>query len=292
MIYVLKVAYDGAFFVGVQRQPYKDTVMGDLETLLTRYFSEPIKTSVAGRTDTGVHALGQVIAFQSEQIHDLEKLTHSLNAMARSPLAVLESALLDDESAFHPRHCALSRTYQYLVVDDCSYSQRLLWRGRAWTVGPRLDMAAMNQAAGHFVGTHDFTTYSYQPDEDMARVREVTDFSIREEAIPEVFSGSGPTGRLLRIEITANGFLRRMVRALTSELVRIGAAIETAESAAEKLAACDPELGPPPAPAHGLYFKSAFYSPDPFELGKTVGRYRLARPSTSLNFQDQSGRLN
>ena len=125
MIYVLKVAYDGAFFLGVQRQPGKETVMGSLESLLSRYFGEPIKTSVAGRTDTGVHALGQVLAFRSDKVHELGKLSHGLNAMARAPLAVLETAALDDESHFHPRHSAISRTYQYLIVDQCCYSQRL-----------------------------------------------------------------------------------------------------------------------------------------------------------------------
>lgn len=290
MIYVLKVAYDGAFFLGVQRQPGKETVMGNLESLLSRYFGEPIKTGVAGRTDTGVHALGQVFAFRSDQAHELEKLTHSLNAMARAPLAVLETAALDEESDFHPRHSAVSRTYQYLIVDRCCYSQRLFWRGRAWTVGGGLDLAAMRAASASFLGQHDFSSYSYHPDEDMARTRNVRDLTIEEEPLPSAFSSG--QGRLLRLEITANGFLRRMVRALTSELVRVGSGLEDSETLVQKLAARDPEVGPPPAPAHGLYFKSVSYSPDPFETAKQRGRYHRAQPSQSLNFQDRNGRLN
>lgn len=292
MIYVLKVAYDGAFFLGVQRQPGKETVMGNLESLLSRYFGEPIKTSVAGRTDTGVHALGQVLAFRSDRHHQLEKLTHSLNAMARAPLAVLEMAVLDDESEFHPRHSAVSRTYQYLIVDRCCYSQRLFWRGRAWTVGGGLDLAAMRAASASFLGQHDFSSYSYHPDEDMARTRNVTDLAIEEEPLPSAFSSAHGQSRLLRLEITANGFLRRMVRALTSELVRVGSGLEDSGTLVQKLAARDPEVGPPPAPAHGLYFKSVSYSPDPFEMAKQKGRYHRAQPSQSLNFQDRTGRLN
>lgn len=266
--------------------------MGNLESLLSRYFGEPIKTSVAGRTDTGVHALGQVLAFRSEQEHELGKLTHSLNAMARAPLAVLETAALEDESHFHPRHSALSRTYQYLIVDRCSYSQRLFWRGRAWTVGGLLDLEAMRTASQSFLGEHDFSSYSYHPDEDMARTRNVTDLFIEEEPLPASFSSPLDQGRLLRLEITANGFLRRMVRALTSELVRVGSGLELSGNLTRKLAARDPELGPPPAPAHGLYFKAVSYTPDPFEVAKQTGRYHRAQPSESLNFQDRTGRLN
>ena len=266
--------------------------MGNLESLLSRCFGEPIKTSVAGRTDTGVHALGQVLAFRSDQKHELEKLTHGLNAMARAPLAVLETAVLEDESNFHARQSALSRTYRYLIVDQCSYSQRLFWRGRAWTVGGRLDLVAMRAASTSFLGQHDFSTYSYHPDEDMARTRNVTDLVIEEEPLTSAFSSAHGQGRLLRLEITANGFLRRMVRALTSELVRVGSGKEQSENLAQKLAAREPELGPPPAPAHGLYFESVTYSPDPFEMAKQNGRYHRAQPSQSLNFQDRTGRLN
>lgn len=266
--------------------------MGNLESLLSRYCGESIKTSVAGRTDTGVHAQGQVLAFRSDQLLELEKLTHGINSMARAPLAVLETAALDDESSFHPRHSAVSRTYQYLLVDQCCYSQRLFWRGRAWTVGSQLDLTAMRDASSIFLGRHDFSSYSYNPDEDMARTRNVTDLTIEEEPLPSAFSSSHGGWRLLRLEITANGFLRRMVRALTSELVRVGCGLEDSQNLIQKLAARDPELGPPPAPAHGLYFKAVSYSPDPFEMGRQTGRYYRAQPSHSLNFQDRTGRLN
>jgi len=289
MICVIKVAYEGSFFSGLQRQPGHDTVQGHLESALSRFFGRPIATTMAGRTDTGVHALAQVMAFFVEAPCDLEKLTHSLNAMARSPVAVLEAAILDDSSSFHPRHSALSRTYNYLIVDDCGYPGRLFWRGRAWTIGARLDLSKMRAATRSFLGEHDFTTYSYQPDETMTRVRKVTELSLQEEPLPTILPSDG---RLLRLEITANGFLRRMVRTLTSELVQVGLGQEAPETLAQKLAAKDPELGPPAAPAHGLYFKAARYSPDPFKLGRQSGLFHRTKPSQSLNFQDRTGRLN
>ena len=126
----------------------------------------------------------------------------------------------------------------------------------------------------------------------MARTRNVTDLAIEEEPLPSAFSSAHGQSRLLRLEITANGFLRRMVRALTSELVRVGSGLEDSGTLVQKLAARDPEVGPPPAPAHGLYFKSVSYSPDPFEMAKQKGRYHRAQPSQSLNFQDRTGRLN
>ena len=286
MIYVLKVAYDGSEFQGVQRQPGKPTVLGHLETLASQILGEEIRMGAAGRTDTGVHATGQVIAFQSHRSCRAEQLTHGINAMARLPLAVLETAVLGDETGFHPRHSALRRTYNYLLVDDCCYTQRLFWNGRAWTMGGALDPEAIRAAGEHLLGEHDLSTFCYQPDEDMARVRTVTRVSFEEEPLPPFFSASTGKGRMWRLEITANGFLRRMVRTLASALVRVGLALDTPESFAEKLRAADPKQGPPPAPPYGLYFKAVTYDPDPFEIGRQGGRYHKANPSQRLSFRD------
>ena len=286
MIYVLKVAYDGSQFHGVQRQPNKPTVLGHLETLASRILGEEIKMGAAGRTDTGVHATGQVIAFQSHKSCQAEQLTHGINAMARLPLAVLEAAVLDDDTGFHPRHSALQRTYSYLLVDDCCYTQRLFWNGRAWTMGGKLDPEPLRIAGQHLLGTHDLSSFCYRPDEDMARVRTVTQVSFQEEPLPPYFSITPGKGRMWSLEVTANGFLRRMVRTLTSALVRVGLGLDTPDSFAEKLRAADPKLGPAPAPAYGLYFKAVTYEPDPFELGRQCGRYHRANHPTRLSYKD------
>jgi tRNA pseudouridine38-40 synthase len=284
MIYVMKVAYDGSHFVGVQRLPGKETVLGHLEFAVSKIFHRPLNLSAAGRTDTGVHSIGQVVAFRVDELRDAEKLTHSINSMARAPVAVLEMAILEDETNFHPRHSALSRTYGYLILDDCCYSQRLFWSSRAWCVGGKLDIPAMEAAAQHFVGEHDFTTYSYKPDRDTARVRRLSSIRFIEELLPPFFSGANGKGRLWRMEITADGFLRRMVRTVTSALVRVGLGLERPEELKGRLLAKDPKQGPPPAPPQGLYFRSVAYSPDPFELGRESGRYAEAGPSLRLSF--------
>lgn len=284
VIYVLKVAYDGSQFFGAQRQPDHQTVLAHLETILNRVLGRPVKLSIAGRTDTGVHALGQVVAFQLDQRCDLGKLTHGINSMARAPLTVLESAMLEDETNFHPRHSAVERCYNYLFVDDCCHGQRLFWNGRAWALGGRLDPTSLRAASQVLLGEHDFSTFTYNPDPDMTRIRKLHRIVLHEEPLPPLFSRGRE--RMWRLEIAGNAFLRRMVRALTSALVRVGLGLDSPDQLQAALRAADPQLGPPPAPAYGLYFKSVLYSPDPFELGRQTGNYCPSRPSTKLSFRD------
>ncbi len=264
MKYVLKVAYDGTAFNGFQRQSQDKTVQGVLEGLLSQFFAREIQLVAAGRTDSGVHGRGQVVAFECEAEKELGRLCHALNAMARDPLAVLEAVRLAPDDPFHPRYSARARTYHYFLLDSCGPEHLVFWQKRTWCLSQTLDLDQMRQTCAELVGVHDFTTFSYKSAEQPTRVRSVAHFGVVEESVPSLLS-STPGPRLLRIEIRANGFLRRMVRLLTASLVEVGLGARKPEEVVERLKACNAELAPHPAPPYGLTLHKVHYQPDPFQ---------------------------
>lgn len=274
MKYVLKVAYDGAAFFGFQRQSQHKTVQGELEEMLGRFFSDSIQLVAAGRTDAGVHGTGQVVSFEHPREQDLGRLCHSLNAMARSPVAVLEAALLDN-SEFHPRYSACSRTYSYSLLDQCTPSEALLWKGRAWCLSGRLEPDLVCRAASTFLGEHDFTTFSFKAAELPSRVRVLHSLELHSESTPGLLSPCGEA-RLWRLQVTGSGFLRRMVRLLTAGLVEVGLGLRTESDLRARFEAQDAALAPHPAPPAGLYLQHIGYDPDPFVVGGDTLRHHRA----------------
>ena len=157
MKYVLKVSYDGEPFNGFQRQPNAVTVQGRLERALSKLFCEPIQLVAAGRTDTGVHGIGQVIAFDSEVERPLKGVVEGINGQLGDSICITDAALLPQDSQFHPRFAARARTYHYLVLSGCHSSAHSLWSRRMWCVRETIDEARMARACQVFLGEHDFT---------------------------------------------------------------------------------------------------------------------------------------
>lgn len=208
--YRATVAYDGTAYLGWQRQTDDlPSIQATLEQTLERISGQKVSVIGAGRTDTGVHAAGQVIAFEVEWTHGTTALLKAMNHQLPLDIALQDLTIQDD---FHPRFDALSRRYAYSVA---ARAERMpLWTRTAWQVKARLDLEAMNRAAQMLIGRHDFATFGTPPKVGGSTLREVFDSHWTVLTLPE--------GELLRYTIEATAFLRHMVRRIVFMLVEVG----------------------------------------------------------------------
>lgn len=229
------VAYDGTDYAGFQRQSDVPTVQEALETALGEATQESIRLLAAGRTDAGVHALGQVVAFDASWRHSVDELHGAMNALLPQDVAV--RGLEEVAEHFHPRFDARRRHYRYRVYDGAVRSP--LTRRYALRVPYGLDVAAMDEAAQALVGEHDFATFGQPPDGDVT-VRRVFRATWKREP-----HGGGPFGprwdgeRFLQFDIEANAFLYRMVRSLVGTLLDVGQERMSVGAFGDALASCD-----------------------------------------------------
>lgn len=242
------VAYDGTRYYGFQRQAGDTpTIQGALETALARVTQQSVTVTGAGRTDRGVHATGQVIAFEVVWRHLTHDLWRAVNA--NLPDAIALQTLAEAVADFHPRFDARSRMYEYTLY--AAPVRQPLLNNMAWHVPTQqpLDIAAMQQAAEMVIGTHDFATFG-QPPQGENTIRTVM------RSVFEPLPNARPEVQMLRYTIEANAFLYRMVRRMVGTLVRVGtgqlslAAFEAAFSAADGSGAQN--RAEQTAAAHGL----------------------------------------
>jgi len=237
------VEYDGSDYFGFQRQiEIQPTVQSELERVIRQIVREPVTISGSGRTDSGVHATGQVISFDSEWHHPVADLQRALNANLPADIAILQLDTV--EPTFHPRFDARRRAYEYHVYNAAVRSP--LRRHRSWYVARPLDWERMNQAATCLIGIHDFATFG-QPPQGKVTIREV--FEARWEKRNEY----------LVFSIAANAFLFRMVRSIVGSLMAVGDGRWTVEQFEAALAACDRSRSGQVAPAQGLTLVSVTY---------------------------------
>lgn len=238
------VEYDGTAFSGFQRQTNARSVQGEIERAIERVTGTPATVIGAGRTDAGVHASGQVVAFDTEWPHPSAALRAALNVELAEDVAVLEVG--ECRPDFHPRYDALSRTYEYRIVR--SDVRRPLSRLSAWRVGRELDTRRMARSAAVLIGEHDFAAFGSAPSgSGESTVRRV----IRADVATQ--------GDQFVVTIEANAFLFRMVRRIVATLVRAGAGELGAEDMSELLAGRDPDRVKGAAPACGLCFVKVSY---------------------------------
>jgi tRNA pseudouridine38-40 synthase len=242
--YRATIEYDGTQYYGFQRQRSAPTIQESIEQALASLAGEPVRITGAGRTDTGVHALGQVISFDLHwpARHGVAALQRALNANLPEDIVVLQ--LTEAPDGFHPRFDARQRTYHYLICN--TPVRRPLCRKRCWHVSRPLDVDLMNQAAALLVGTHDFGTFGRPPK--------------GENTIRQVYQAFWwRNGDRLRFEITANAFLYRMVRSLVGSLKMVGAGGWTVEQFRDAFEAGQRAHSATAAPACGLYLVSVNY---------------------------------
>jgi len=229
----LTLEYDGSRFFGFQRQKNQPTIQAALETALSKLFNRRMKISAAaGRTDSGVHAAGQVVNFKTDSRFPPEKIQKGLNALLPREVAVKE--IEEVPADFHARFGARSKTYEYRVLNSSVRSPIL--NGRAYQYPYDLDLGKMRSAAQRLVGQHDFKAFQATGSSAKTSIRNIRRLSIQQE------------GALLRLEIEADGFLYHMVRNIVGTLLEIGRGRHPAKGSRG-----------PTAPAHGLTLTKVVY---------------------------------
>lgn len=244
-----KVEYDGSDFFGFQVQARERTVQGEIERALEAVTGGASRVVGAGRTDRGVHAQGQVVAFAALWKHRLRPnrglgdLQRALNAVLAADVAIMDLGLAPE--GFHPRFSALQRAYQYTLLVQPWRSS--LARRTAWHLAQSLDVEAMAQASQHLVGTHDFATFGRAPQGDnTVRTVQRADW---QQSVP-----------FLAFDIEANAFLYRMVRSIVGTLVQVGSGQITAEEFRRILRAADRSQVRQVAPPQGLCLMRVDYA--------------------------------
>ena len=236
--YKLRLAYEGSGFAGSQRQSRRRTVQAELEKALRALGWTGRSVVLAGRTDAGVHARGQVAAFDLQWNHGREELRDALNATLPSDMAVLSVDAVD--SRFHPRFDATSRRYRYRIY--CQPIRDPLRERLMWRVWPAVHMADLQEVAALFCGRHDFAAFGSAPGKRGSTVRTVSTAGWQEAGDERGF------------EIEADGFLYRMVRRLVFVQVAVTQGRATKEAVDEALRSASQAKALPAglAPAHGL----------------------------------------
>jgi tRNA pseudouridine38-40 synthase len=242
----LVLQYDGTDYVGWQRQLSGTSIQGLIEEALQPIEGSPVTVHGAGRTDAGVHALGQVCSFKLSATIDPATLARALNAVLPQDVRVASA----EEAApdFHARFDATGKVYDYRIVNGAFVSPFL--RRYAWHVIPPLDVAAMQEAAKVLIGEHDFATFRGAGSEAHTSVRTITRIGWS--------GGAGPTDPLT-IRFEGTGFLRHMVRSIAGTLVEIGLRRWPASAMQEILEAHDRGRAGKTAPAQGLFLVEVRY---------------------------------
>lgn len=243
--YKLTIEYDGGPFVGWQRQDNGPSVQQALEDAVFGFAQERVIVHGAGRTDAGVHALAQVAHIDLAKETDPDTVRDALNFHLKPhPIAVLSVAPAPAE--FHARFSARARAYIYRIVNR--RAPLALDRGRAWHVpAPQLDAEAMNAAAQHLVGNHDFSTFRAAECQAESPVKTLDAIAVKRN------------GDSVSIAVKARSFLHNQVRIITGTLKLVGEGKWTGDQVADALAAKDRTKGGPTAPPDGLYLTRIEY---------------------------------
>jgi len=239
----LELEYDGAGFRGWARQPEQRTVQGEVEAALATVLREAVELTVAGRTDTGVHATGQVASFDTAA-EVPEDLMRRLNGLLPDDVAVTSAKAVAD--GFNARHDARARSYRYRLLARSAPSP--FERGMALWWPHRVDREALDGCASALVGNHDFTAFTPTQTDHVRFDRDVLAASWTDE------------GEILSFRITADAFMRNMVRVLVGTQLEVASGRRSVESFTQLLEGTPRTEAGDTAPPHGLYLESVTYS--------------------------------
>jgi tRNA pseudouridine38-40 synthase len=243
----LTVSYDGRAYAGWQIQPDKPTVQGTFQATWQKLTQEQVNVTAAGRTDAGVHALGQVVSVSTDTRLTNDDLLRALNALLPDDIAVV--ALEDAPEKFHATYDAVGKTYRYQIHNGRVPS--VFDRHYAWHLPHALDAAAMHEAGQFLLGRHDFSSFETSGSERPDSIRTIHQLSVR--------LSDEPNCHRVTLEITGDGFLYNMVRTIVGTLVEVGRGNRDARWVAEVLEARDRRRAGQTAPPLGLFLVSVQY---------------------------------
>lgn len=242
--YRLTIEYDGGPYRGFQAQAGLPSVQGAIEAAVLGFSGEAVRIHAAGRTDTGVHATGQVIHVDLTRDWRPEVVMNAINAhLVPQPVAVLDARVVAD--SWHARFSAQARRYQYRILNRPA--PPALDRGKVWHVKKPLDAGAMHDAAQALVGHHDFTTFRDMQCQAKSPLKTLDTAAVRRE------------GEMVLLEFASRSFLHRQVRSMAGSIVEVGIGRWTKADLAAALEARDRRACGPVAPADGLYFTGVSY---------------------------------
>jgi tRNA pseudouridine38-40 synthase len=242
--YRLTLEYDGGPYHGFQAQAELPTVQASVERAVKAFCGETLRLHAAGRTDTGVHAMGQVVHIDLSKDWPAEVVRNALNAhLLREPISVLEATLAGED--FHARFSAQTRRYLYRILNRPA--PPALDRGRVWHVKKPLDAAAMHAAAQQLLGHHDFTTFRDLACQARSPMKTLDVAQVTHD------------GEEVRLAFASRSFLHRQVRSMTGTLAEVGAGRWSVEDVKAALEARDRRACGPVAPAAGLVLVGVDY---------------------------------
>ncbi len=233
---MLKVAYDGTNYHGWQLQPNVVTIESVLNETLSALFREEIRVIGASRTDTGVHALGNIAVFDTSAKIPAEKISYALNQRLPEDIRIQSSQ--EVASDFHPRHQNSKKTYVYQIL-NCAFPIPV-YRLYSYFTYVKLDVEKMRQAASYLVGEHDFKSFCSTKTVAETTVRTIYDIGVER------------SGDMICVRITGSGFLYNMVRIIVGTLMEAGKGRIAPEYMTDILSACNREMAGPTLPACGL----------------------------------------
>jgi len=240
----LTIEYDGTAYHGWQIQPGLRTIQGMMREQIAQITQQEVNLIGAGRTDAGVHALGQVANFQTESTIDLASLQRGLNSLLPPDIVIISAEEM--EEGFHARFSARCKTYEFRILNQ-PYPSAIL-RQYAWFIHDELDLPSMKECGKLLVGSHDFSSFRASGDESRHSIREVFRLEIARRE-----------GNLIVIAIEANAFLREMVRSIVGTLVDVGRGKTSFAEFKEIFEAHDRRRAGMTAPAHGLFLSEVTY---------------------------------
>ena len=244
----LTIAYDGTDYAGWQVQPNKPTVQGTIEAAWRQITQEEARITAAGRTDAGVHALGQVAGIQTLSRLSDDDLLRALNAVLPNDVAIL--AIDAAPEGFHATRDAIGKTYRYQIHNGRVPS--VFDRHFAWHYPQPLDAAAMNAAGQAMVGRHDFSSFETAGSERPDSIRTIHELTVQR--------GVANLANRVTLEVAGDGFLYNMVRTIVGTLVEVGKGARDADWVSDVLAACDRRQAGQTAPPQGLFLVSVSYA--------------------------------
>jgi tRNA pseudouridine38-40 synthase len=239
----LTVEYDGTNYHGWQFQANSNSVQAVLERAISTFLRTPTRVIGSGRTDTGVHALGQVVSFCTDEELTAHRIRRALNALTPPDITIKEVGIVPD--SFDPRRDAQSRVYEYHIINRPTPSPFYL--NRAWHLHQPLNVEAMRTASSCLVGEHDFSSFRAAGCDAAHPIRNIFQTELEQR------------GELVVYTVEATAFLRHMVRAIVGTLVEVGHGLRTPELFHQLLEHRDRSEAGDTAPAHGLYLVEVKY---------------------------------